>query len=88
MHETPALVAEVLSDSTRQNDLTYKRELYHRQGVEAYLIVDPATKIMTVDRPQADGRYVSENATSDVSIKLCKNCELSVQPPAVFGRPR
>ena len=57
MHETPALVAEILSDTTRQNDLTYKRQLYHRQGVEAYLIVDPAGE-NNHGRPTAGRRRV------------------------------
>ena len=43
LQSPPALIAEILSPSTRQNDLTYKRELYASQGVGIYLIVDPET---------------------------------------------
>lgn len=39
----PALIVEVLSDSTRDKDLGPKRELYAQQGVRHYLVIDPKT---------------------------------------------
>ena len=41
IQETPSLVVEVLSDSTRHRDLVYKKEMYEQLGVLFYLIVDP-----------------------------------------------
>ena len=41
VEETPVFVAEILSDSTRQRDLLYKREAYQELGVKYYLIIDP-----------------------------------------------
>ncbi len=41
IEETPVFVAEILSDSTRQRDLLYKREAYQELGVRYYLILDP-----------------------------------------------
>lgn len=41
IEKTPVLVAEILSQSTRQRDLIYKRESYLQLGVLYYVIVDP-----------------------------------------------
>lgn len=61
----PDLVVEILSLGTRRRDLTVKRDLYARFGVQEYWIVDPANRSPTVlglagDRyepipPAADG---------------------------------
>lgn len=40
----PALVVEVLSDSTRRKDLVKKMELYWDTGVHEYWVVDPVKK--------------------------------------------
>lgn len=44
----PDWVAEVLSDSTRGNDLGPKRELYLASGVRELWLVDPAARTVTV----------------------------------------
>ncbi len=41
LEKTPVLIAEILSDSTRQRDLLYKSESYYQLGVKYYLTVDP-----------------------------------------------
>ncbi|QDV40740.1 hypothetical protein Enr13x_05760 [Stieleria neptunia] len=41
LEQTPVVVVEVLSDATRQRDLTAKRAIYLEQDVAHYLIVDP-----------------------------------------------
>jgi len=46
----PALVAEVLSDSTRKLDETYKRDRYEQAGVQEYWIVDPEVGLAKVLR--------------------------------------
>jgi len=67
--QTPTLVAEVLSDSTRKYDLNFKRQLYRRHGVDIYLIVDPASQSVEVDRRQSDGSYL---AAIDLAMQLCE----------------
>ncbi|WP_153558282.1 Uma2 family endonuclease [Roseimaritima sediminicola] len=86
LEQTPTLVAEVLSDSTRQNDLHYKRQLYRRQGVGVYLIVDPATRAIQVDRRQSDGGYRSDTAGSKLDLQLCEDCEIELSTDAFFHR--
>ena len=44
----PDLVIEILSPSTAQRDRTIKRDLYERQGVPAYWLVDPETETVEV----------------------------------------
>jgi Uma2 family endonuclease len=52
----PDFVAEVLSDSTANKDLTVKRERYERAGVREYWIVAPTDGRVLAWR-LADGRY-------------------------------
>ena len=51
----PDLVIEILSPSTADRDLGYKRDLYGRHGVLEYWIVDPVAETVAVHR-QGDGR--------------------------------
>lgn len=39
--EVPCFVAEVTSESTRRKDLSLKKDLYQRLGVEEYFLFDP-----------------------------------------------
>lgn len=50
----PGLVIEILSPSTRKRDLTLKRQLFDREGVREYWIVDPEANTVAVHR-RADG---------------------------------
>ncbi|HET7578113.1 MAG TPA: type II toxin-antitoxin system Phd/YefM family antitoxin [Bacillales bacterium] len=45
---TPALVVEILSESTKNNDLVRKLDLYMESGVGEYWIVNPFNKDVTV----------------------------------------
>jgi Uma2 family endonuclease len=86
VHSAPSLIGEVLSDSTRQNDLTYKRQLYHREKVDVYLIIDPEAETIELDRRQEDGTYKNELVAGDVQIRLCKDCHIRIQTAAIFRR--
>ena len=51
----PDLVVEILSPGTRRRDLGRKREVYDREGVREYWIVDPdARSITALRRPAPD----------------------------------
>ena len=80
----PALVAEVLSPSTRQNDLTYKRELYAQQGVASYLIVDPDER--TIEQLSLSPKgYQSYAASSRLHMTICDNCKVGLDILRVFS---
>lgn len=51
-HRTPDLMIEILSPSNPENDLWRKRELYRRQGVREYWIINPLNERVYVFRYQ------------------------------------
>jgi Uma2 family endonuclease len=52
----PALVVEVLSESTRKRDEQTKRRLFERAGVREYWLVDPDLDLVKVFRRAEDAR--------------------------------
>ena len=56
----PDMVVEVLSKSTRKKDMTIKKDIYERNGVKVYWIVDPWAKIISVYLLR-DGKYVLDD---------------------------
>ena len=56
IYGAPDMVVEVLSYSTRNRDLTIKKDTYEAQGVREYWIVDPWAKSVTVYLLR-DGKY-------------------------------
>lgn len=85
LQETPALVAEILSRSTRQNDLTFKRELYAGEGVAAYLILDPDSKTIDLLRLAATGVYESARDVKLIELQLCDDCQIQIKSAEVFS---
>ena len=65
--KAPKIIFEILSKSTAVIDKNLKYELYEKEGVNYYIIVDPKEDIAKVYRLQ-DGRY----------IKVCDAHEESV----------
>lgn len=84
--QAPALVAEVLSESTRQIDLKFKRALYQREGVPIYLVIDPGAETIQMHQKTADGSYEAEELSGDLSLQICHDCELKVTRSSLFGR--
>ncbi|HYB22328.1 MAG TPA: Uma2 family endonuclease [Solirubrobacteraceae bacterium] len=58
VHAVPDLVVEVLSPSTRANDLGVKRELYMRSGVRELWLVDPDARTVMRVRPDTEADEV------------------------------
>lgn len=55
--KAPALVIEILSNSTAHKDRTTKFKLYEQESVRYYIVVDPRERIAKVYR-LLDGRYL------------------------------
>lgn len=74
----PALVVEILSPSTRERDLTVKRQLYQQQQVAWYLIIDPEASTIEVLNLDESGVYQSLPKQNEVNIAICDDCKLKV----------
>jgi Uma2 family endonuclease len=84
LETAPALIAEILSPSTRRNDLTYKRELYASQGVSTYLIVDPTDKTITQLALTDSGEYQPVDAPRVLKITICDECTVEIESSRIF----
>jgi len=57
----PDMVVEVLSRSTRKNDLTVKKDVYESNGVKEYWIIDPLAKTVDVYILR-DGKFIFDES--------------------------
>lgn len=85
VHGAPDLVIEILSPTSVQRDTVQKREVYSRNGVQEYWIVDPTGTSVEVLTQQGDGlelwqRFARE---STLTSPLLPGLELDLS--AVFG---
>lgn len=56
IYGVPDMVVEILSKSTKKRDVTIKKDVYERNGVREYWIIDPWIKSVTVYHLR-DGKY-------------------------------
>ena len=78
----PDLVIEVASPGTRRRDATVKYDLYERQGVAEYWIVDPYANVVRVYRSE-EGRFkaaieLSRDAGDVLTTPLLPGYELAL----------
>lgn len=66
MTVVPDWVAEVLSPSTRENDLGPKRERYLAAGVRELWLVDPAARLVVIVAADGTEHLAGEHAVSGV----------------------
>jgi len=72
--KAPRIIFEILSKATATKDLTLKYELYEKEGVEYYIIVDGDDKIAKVYKLK-DGKYIKAiDAHSEVVEFNLKEC--------------
>jgi Uma2 family endonuclease len=86
VESAPALVVEILSDSTRERDQTVKKQLYQGQRVPWLLLIDPDSDGMLAFRLDEAGSYVEVKTTDSLSIDICSDCSLTVEPNRLLGR--
>jgi Uma2 family endonuclease len=86
MQSVPGLVVEVLSESTRQNDLTYKRQLYQRERVRYYMMVEPELRSIEIDVCQPSGTYETKRVDTSVELRLCDECQVQFSIESLFSR--
>lgn len=67
--KAPSLIFEILSPSTAEKDRHTKFDIYQREGVGYYCIVDPDERVVNVFRLH-EGRYVKELDARDETYKF------------------
>ena len=84
--ESPAIVIEVLSPSTRHRDANAKLEIYQTQRVAWYLILDPESNQLIANNLGGDGRYAdaSSSGSSTLTMSICGDCNLEVMTDRLF----
>jgi Uma2 family endonuclease len=81
VEKTPVMVVEILSDSTRQRDLLYKRESYQHLGVKYYLIVDPGNSSHQLLALGQDGYQTAV----DSELHLHEGCSIQLELSSLLG---
>jgi Uma2 family endonuclease len=84
--KTPPLVVEVLSKSTAFKDVTLKKDLYEREGVLYYIIVEPNSEVVDVYKLKNKnyshlGKYTKEDT---LTFDLPDNCQTVIDLSRVF----
>ena len=66
IHGVPDMVAEIFSKSTMKRDLGIKKDIYERNGVKEYWIIDPWSENIQVYLLR-DGKYFLDNVYQNYS---------------------
>ena len=66
IHGVPDMVVEIFSKSTMKRDLGIKKDVYERNGVKEYWIIDPWSENIQVYLLR-DGKYVLDNVYQNYS---------------------
>jgi Uma2 family endonuclease len=76
--KAPKIIFEILSKSTAKKDRGIKFDIYEKEGVEYYIIVDPNENIAKVYR-QKEGRFIklSDASTEIVDFELVE-CDRTI----------
>ena len=81
----PDLVVEVLSPSTARRDRGPKRDIYERNGVREYWLVDPRRREITILARGVDGLFGSEHTVAgDDPARSTLLADFSVRPSEIF----
>ena len=81
----PDLVVEVLSPSTARRDRGPKRDIYERNGVREYWLVDPRRREITILALGVEGRFGPEHtAAGDDPARSKLLAGFSVRPSEIF----
>jgi Uma2 family endonuclease len=84
LRSAPAMIAEVLSDSTANRDREAKRNLYEEHGVENYLLIDPDRQTLEIYRKEQEPRWRHRVVIDEVTLMLCGDCELAIHRDSLF----
>lgn len=80
--QAPNFICEILSDSTREKDLHFKRQVYESLGVRYYLIADPDDRSLLL-LELVDGQYETL-ADGEQTLILSDTCRIALPLNSVF----
>lgn len=84
--KAPLLVVEVLSKSTAKKDVTVKYELYQKNGVKYYIIVEPESEVADIFVLE-DGEYkFLKKVVDEVLTFEWENCSTKIDFGKLFSR--
>ena len=85
--KAPEVIFEILSPSTRIKDTGLKFELYEKEGVTYYVIVDPENCIAKVYRRNSEGRYVKLADVRDESVQMdIDGCRIDFEFQTIWSK--
>lgn len=84
VESAPAVVVEILSDSTRERDTEYKRLLYRNNGVKYYLLLDPDTNELTGLLLNEAGEFSEVDRDQSLMLEICEDCQLDIAIQPLF----
>ena len=84
--KTPPLVVEVLSKATALKDVTTKMNLYERQGVQFYIIVEPNSEISDIFKLIGGEYQLMKKATKEDRYEfiISDDCRTEVNFSTLF----
>ncbi|MBE0492292.1 MAG: Uma2 family endonuclease [Sulfurospirillum sp.] len=77
--KAPKIIFEILSKSTAKKDLHVKYDIYEREGVNYYIIVDPDEELANVYKLN-NGRYMKVCDATDEKVEFeLKECDATLE---------
>lgn len=74
----PSIIVEILSPATAKKDQTLKYEIYEREGVKYYIIVNPIKKVVEIFQ-LLNGKYVKVKETAEEAFDFeLEECSFSL----------
>lgn len=87
VNKTPEIIFEVLSSSTARRDETVKFEIYQKEGVLYYILVNAQNKVAKVYKLHEDGRFVKQGDFENESFTFKVNeCTLNFDFSTIWRR--
>lgn len=82
--QTPAIIFEILSPSTKAKDRTKKYFLYEKAKVPYYIIVNPLTKSAEIYTLEDEKYDLKREATDETFVFRLETCEINFDFSAIF----
>ena len=82
--EIPVLAVEVLSPTSRRNDLVRKPEILAHAGCPHYGVVDPAEQLITALDRQGEAYREAARAQGEEALAVDRQFPLQVSPAALL----